>query len=892
MIQLKYFISILFFILSHFLVAQDKIIEGVVTDSQNIILEYANIIAKPNNPNLNISFSISDQKGRYKLQLLNNETYIIEVRYLGYQPINFVLDASSQISQKNFILKPAKNELQEIVIISDLPISYKNDTLIYQTDVFVNGSERKLKEVLKKLPGVEVDRKGNITVHGKKVDKILIEGETFFSGGTKLAVENIPADAVNTVEVIDNYNEVEFLSEVSGSEELAMNITLKEDKKNFVFGDINVGGGIKNRNLIHPNLFYYSPKSNFNFIGDLNNVGEKTFTINDFVSFNGGMGKLISNPTSFFKHSTEEFFPFLENQDDKKNINRFIGLRLKKRINTKLNTGGYFIFSNTNTVQSEIRENQYLNDSLPTFETRTLDDNLKTNLGILKFSLDYIPKRNMDVSYNLSLKKLINHFDNKYLSTTIENQSYINTQQNLNNSTLQQNFEFHQKKSKKYSSSFVLNHFYKNENGEKSWLTNSEIISFLLPLQDSIPYHVFQDKKVNRHQIDGLWKHYFILNRKNHIYFSVGNNIYHQKYFTNETQKIANGNIIDFQNEGFSNDLDFQLNNFFVNLSYKNRRGISTTKLELAPHFYFWKIKQNNTLTKNKIVLIPKWKTEFKFSKAEKLEVNYQVTTNFADVSAFSNRLYLRDFNAVFIGNSQLENEFFHQSSLHYKKSSWFSNYDFNTSLAYIHKAKRIRNENIMLGIFQITSPSLVSTPLEEWNWKANFRKGIKKIDVKLKSKIRFSKYDQLINFQEFKTKQTNLSNGISLETNFKKYPNIEIGIDHTFQKFHLGENTSIFKRSEPFVFIDYLFFKCFTFKFDYQGTFFKNDFGSSSRYGIANTSLFFQKEDAPFGFEIKVNNLFNTKIKRQATFTQSIIADISTSVLPRTILFSLTYKL
>ncbi|MEM6965389.1 MAG: carboxypeptidase-like regulatory domain-containing protein [Bacteroidota bacterium] len=212
-------------------IAQNFTLSGTVKDSLGTPIEYANVIAKPLNPNLELAFAITNQNGKYKIQLSQQETYNIEVRYLGYHPSYFVIDSTKQSIQKDFILKPALNELQEIIIISDLPVSYKNDTLIYQTDVFVNGSERKLKQVLKKLPGVEVDRQGNITVHGKKVDKIMVEGEAFFSGGTKLAVENIPADAVNTVEVIDNYNEVEFLSEVSDSEELAMNITLKEDKK-------------------------------------------------------------------------------------------------------------------------------------------------------------------------------------------------------------------------------------------------------------------------------------------------------------------------------------------------------------------------------------------------------------------------------------------------------------------------------------------------------------------------------------------------------------------------------------------------------------------------------------------------------------------------------------
>ncbi len=874
------------------LFAQNIVLKGVVTDSTYKPLEFANVIAKPYDKNINLSFSLTDNKGNYNLKLVKNKSYSIEVSYLGYSPIIFLLDSTFQSKSKNFILRTSSNELEEIVVVYKLPVGYNNDTLIYETDVFVNGSERKLKEVLKKLPGVEVDREGNITVHGKKIDKILVEGETFFNGGSKLAVENIPADAVNTVEVIDNYNEIEFLSEVSESDELAMNITLKKDKKNFLFGDINVGGGIENRYLLHPSLFYYSPKSNFNFIGDINNVGEKIFTLKDFISFGGGLGKLITNPTSFIQNSTGELFSFFETQDVKSNNNIFSGLSFKRNINSKLDLNSYFIFSKNNTLQEEVRQNQYLSDSLTTLENRILNDELKNNLGILKFSLDYVPKKNVDVSYNVSLKKSINKNKSNYLSSTLDRQSFIDIENQFENISFLQNYEYHQKKSKKYSNSFILNHHLKNENGEKNWFTDNEGVAFILPLQDSILFDIFQNKNVNRHHVDGLWKHYFILNKNRHIYFTVGNNFYNQKYITTETQETANGEIIDFHDEGFGNDVNFRLNDFFLQLDYKFKYGITTTKVGLTPHFYFWKIKQSETFEKSKMVLSPNLKSEIKFSKSEKLEFNYRLVSNFSDVSFFSSRFFLRNFNSLFLGNPNLENEISHQTSLYYKKYNWFSNFDFNTYLSFVNKTKRVRNENLNFGIVQISIPSLVSTPRRNLVWRTKFRKGIKKVSFTLKSNISISQFYQSINSQEFKTRRNTNTLGISFETNFKKHPNIEIGFDQTFQNYNTELSNSKFKKSELFIGVNHTFWNDFIFSFDYEGTDFSNDSGSQSKYGIGNTTLFYQKENSPLGFEIKVLNIFNAKEKRQATFSDSIISDFSTVILPRIFLFSISYKL
>src|SRR5699024_12843199 len=86
-------------------------------------------------------------------------------------------------------------------------IVVREDTITYRIDKFITGDERKLRDVLKKLPGVEGDREGNVTVNGKKVDKLMVDGQDFFGGDTKLGVNHIPADAVDEVEAIKNYNE-------------------------------------------------------------------------------------------------------------------------------------------------------------------------------------------------------------------------------------------------------------------------------------------------------------------------------------------------------------------------------------------------------------------------------------------------------------------------------------------------------------------------------------------------------------------------------------------------------------------------------------------------------------------------------------------------------------
>jgi len=274
--------------------SQQTKIQGKVTDTLQNPLPYANILAIPKADDQDIKFAITEKDGSYKLGLIKNQTYELTVSYLGYKPQTLTITTTNQDLIKNFVLKENPDQLDEVNIKYTPPITVKKDTITYDVTKFVTGEERKLRDALKKLPGVEVDREGNVMVNGKKVTKVLVENKPFFTGDSKLAVNNIPADAVAKVEILDNYNEVAMLKGLQDSEDMAMNILLKEDKKKFVFGDVEVGAGIEDRYLVHPNLFYYSPKTNLNFIGDLNNQGIKSFSFNDYLEFDGGFGRLIN----------------------------------------------------------------------------------------------------------------------------------------------------------------------------------------------------------------------------------------------------------------------------------------------------------------------------------------------------------------------------------------------------------------------------------------------------------------------------------------------------------------------------------------------------------------------------------------------------------------------
>ena len=230
--KVYFFTSLLLLVGFPSLYSQQFHLQGLVQDSLQNPLPHSNLIASPLSEDARITFSIADQRGRYRLSLEQGVPYKVEITHLGFSKGTDTISINENTT-RNFTLYESHESLETVLIEQEMAVVVKEDTITYRVEQFNTGEERKLREVLKNLPGVEVDREGNVTVNGKKVTKLMVEGKTFFTGDTKLGVNNIPADAVEEVEALDNYSEVGFLKGLEDSDRMALNIKLKEGKKNL-----------------------------------------------------------------------------------------------------------------------------------------------------------------------------------------------------------------------------------------------------------------------------------------------------------------------------------------------------------------------------------------------------------------------------------------------------------------------------------------------------------------------------------------------------------------------------------------------------------------------------------------------------------------------------------
>ncbi|EAQ42676.1 carboxypeptidase-like regulatory domain-containing protein [Polaribacter sp. MED152] len=870
--------------ISCFSYSQKVTLTGFVKDSLQNPLPYANVISKPKDVSKNLQFAITDNEGYYKLILQKGDTITISISYLGYIPLDYEFVALKD-TKKDFILQQASEQLDEVVI--EMPVTVRGDTTTYKTSKFIDGSERKLKNVLKKLPGVEVDKNGGVTVQGKKVTKMLVDGKKFFGGNSKLAVENIPADAVGNVEVIDNYNEVSFLKGLSDSDDMAMNIKLKEDKKRFVFGDIEAGKGNKDFYKASANLFYYSPKTNVNFIGNINNIGEKTFTFRDYMSFSGGVNAVFSGN---FSWKGGDFSQFMQSNDMLSSQHKFGALNITKVATKKLDVSGYAIVSNSETASFIENLNEYTTFS----EKRTNTTNADNLLGIGNLNLEYNPN-SKEKWYARSQVKRTNNINNNSLISLIDgNTNTINTDRDLTATYINQNIEWHKRQNDKHTFSSVFNYVFDKSDKTTFWDTQDPILQGLIPADNNQTLlRINQLKNTQEHNFDGVFKHFWEINNNNHIYTTLGNKFSNENFITDDSQLLDDGTINNFAPDGFGNDVNFKLNDFFVGMHYKFRTGIFTVKQGFEAHNYSWSLQNQTNLDKNKWVVLPDFLAKIEFTKSKKVTINYNLKTSFSDASRFANRFYLQSYNSVFRGNENIENNLYHAARIYYSRFSLFRGLMLFASLNYNKQIRGVRNTVDFNDINQFLTVKMFDNPSENWRGNIHLEKSIKKLKYKFDIGFNNSKYIQELNNNIQTNTNNNYDYELGIQTLIDKFPTIEVGLKRTIGNFTASTNTSKFVTTEPFITIDYDFLESFIFNFDYRKSNYQNKtLDQKNTYEIANATLSYKNEDSAWSYKLTAQNLFNAQFKQSNSFSDFLISDRKTFILPRIIMLSIGYNL
>ncbi len=168
--------------------------------------------------------------------------------YVGYRTYLKKMLIDKEIIDLKRIALQLDNQLGEVLVKSTAPITIKKDTLEFNVKSFKTKKDATVEDLLKQLPGVEVDDEGKITVNGKEVNKILVNGKPFFGNDPTITTKNLTKDIIEKIQVVDTKTKAEaFTGEVGDSENKTINLTIKEENNKGVFGRVSAGAGTDER---------------------------------------------------------------------------------------------------------------------------------------------------------------------------------------------------------------------------------------------------------------------------------------------------------------------------------------------------------------------------------------------------------------------------------------------------------------------------------------------------------------------------------------------------------------------------------------------------------------------------------------------------------------------
>ena len=864
------------------MVGQQVILSGKVTDSIQNPLTYANIIAKPQDQTKALKFAISDDYGRFRLGLNSSEKYEVTISYLGYRSASFEIQLIDN-RVKNIILTQLLTELDEVVI--KLPVTVKEDTIIYNTDKFISGNERKLKHVLDKLPGVEVMSNGEVQVNGKKVTHMLVEGNKFFGGGSKLAVDNIPANAIDQVHVLDNYSEIAFLKGLTDADQMAMDIKLKADKKKFVFGDLESGKGHRNYYRIHSNTFYYSPETNLNVIGNLNNTNETTFTFKDYLQFQNGMSSFLMYDGSALNSIQSNLVQFMKSPNVVKSNRQFAAINLRRSFNDKLEISGYAIVSNSASGAKEESIKSYV-----IFEEEHAKSEESDNiLGIAKFDLKYSPKSDQHVNFRMLYEKSEDEIDSYMRSIINEQSQFVQHTINTGTSKFEQNLEWHKRLSRKHTFSIAAELTHGDRYPRNVWRSDKPIFQSIMKVEESDEYKIVQQIATNEINASLRCRHYWVLNNSNHLYTTLGNSFSDATFLSNDRQEQENGDVPIHSGSSDGKNTDFTINDLFIGFHHKFKKGILTMKHGAFLHNYHWKIQQTSDVINSKIVLLPDLTVGLKFSNSNNLKMNYQLRSSFTDISFFSDDQVLQSYNSVSTGNKYLENELIHAAQLFYNRFSLYRGIMVFGQFSIFKKIRGIKRIVRMENYNQHLSYTLAPSPEARISLNFGLDKTTDHLKYRFSLVVSRNSFVQSVNKIDLKRTSENLAAKFSVQTRLEKFPNIELGIRQSY-----GRNGHLnFHQTEPFFKLDYPFSEAAKISIDYKYRQYKNAaVGINSKRQIANAAVLFQKEDSPWYFKLNAKNLFDSSFINHSSITELYESETKSYIMPRIIMLSIGYEL
>ena len=863
---------LLFCSLGYFLASGQEylLLKGQTRDSLLSKIPFANVMALDTATQEMEGFAVSDVRGNFQIRLKKGKTYELQVTYVGYVPYKKVVRLDQPSEEPTIIiLKESVSNLDEVTVVAEIPVLVRGDTISYKAEAFTDGDERKLEDVLEDLPGFNITENGDIEVQGKRVDKVLVDGKEFFEGDSKLATKNIPADVVDRVQVLQNFNDIAPMQGLGGDDRLALNIELKEDKKRIVFGDLEVGGGPTERYFGHANTFYYAPKTSVNFIGDANNIGELALSLNDYFRMTGGLSSLASrNGTTYRINPANAGIPVTDRNSAQQLSNQLAAFNVSAKPSDKVQLSGFLVgFNNDDRMGSNsLRTYPLLDQTIQ--EQLLTSTRIENQSGLGRFSAKFTPNYNMQLDYSFFGKR------GDILQTqdriSIQGTETTELDESVDRSPTNQQHQL--RLFNAFNEKNIIAAEVSLEHDQNVVLRGlSSDLSLFTGFLGATTNSLMQEQRITTTNFNGSFNYYYILNKTTHLNGAFGVNRSNQKLRSQLT-----GEVSDLENL----DTQLTINNQFVSFSFRKKLN----RLTIDPGISLNNYRLNNTAESFETYqfLFPTIQTTYDFGSSHSLQTSYRQSLEFADVTNYTEGFILDRYNTLLSGTRNLQPAIYHTINLNYRNFNTYNFFNIYGGLNYqfikdgFTQNQRLEGiENILEAINSASANKIASV-------YANLEKRFNNWRISGNANLSSTSLNNQIDGEVLKNENFTQQYEFNFSAKLFKTWSVRAGYAVMINEYTSGNVSSTFYNYQPATSTTFIY-KGFRLDVSYEFNKYQNRTqGVTSSFDVLDASLSYRKKKSPWEFKVQGLNLLNTSEVRRDDFSNNLIITYSYFIQPR----------
>jgi len=790
--------------------SQTSIIKGTLIDSvEKANLQNAVISILRKSDSVLVKFTRADKNGFFQISNFKDGSFILMAThpYFGDFIDNFVMEPGGIKDLGNLYMTPKSKLLAEVILRSGSPIRIKGDTTVYTADSFKVRPGANVEELLRRLPGIQVGKNGEITAMGERVKKVLVDGEEFFGTDPGIATKNLRADVVKEVEVFDKKSDqAEFTGIDDGVKDKTINLKLKEDKKNGYFGKIEAGGGLKDKYDNSSMINFFKGKRKIAGYGIMSNTGQTNLDWQDAQNYGGGSDNMITgiddNGGMFISISSGDSYSGGRNGIPK---NWNWGLHFSDKYNNnKQSVNSGFKYSKVDAPGvTETFSNVFLPDS--SWNTKSKSNNFNSSIKkALNLTIDYTLDSNNSLKWTSGVNSNSTLTSSKYTSeyTDLKGELINNSNRNQTNNadrnginstllwrhkfkklarTLSVNTDFNWSNSKSTGLLYSLDNYYTNGGIANRDTTDQQNIQNAQ--NTSITTRVVYTEPI--------LKDVFL-----ELNYSVN-------YSNNDNERITNKKDI---NGKYENTVDSLSNNFTFN-KFVNTPGINVRwnkkkfNLTLGASAGFSNFVQKNitssiTSKYNYFNFFPRLSYNYKIKPSKNLRFNYNGNSTAPTLEQLQPTRVNTDPLNVYIGNPGLVQSFRHNFSTGYnsfnvlKEKNVFTNVNFGfTQNAFVNSSIINTGTNAGKRTYQTVNAN------GQYNFNIYSDYGFKVNDSKLRlgagPTINFNRNIDFINGVKNFTQTNNIGTRMSVSSNVQNKYDFYLSPSFTYNKTRGSVNSS-----------------------------------------------------------------------------------------------------